>query len=299
MKQLVISILFISFVFVKAFSQIPNNDFESWTTTSGYPSPTDWGNLNQITSPSGIYTCLQGSPGYLGASYLYLMTKNVPGKGVVPGVAVCGAIDTLTYKAKSGFPFSARPQELSYYMQYMPYDPSDSSSVKVLLTKWNTILSKRDSIAYGESYFNGMAHTWIYRTTPLTYYSGDNPDSAIVVISSSDNVPFEYSYIYIDNLQFNGTVAGIDIHSIDPDNFLIYPNPTNGNFFIEYSLEKNKNVVIEILDVLGRNVYSTKGESEIAGQHKYEITSVLNSGIYTIVLKTENQILIKKIILTQ
>ena len=66
------------------------------------------------------------------------MTKNVPGKGIVPGVAVCGVIDTLTYKAKSGFPFTTRPQELTYYMQYMPYDPSDSSRVKVLLTKWNS-----------------------------------------------------------------------------------------------------------------------------------------------------------------
>ena len=297
MKKLIILFLLVSFVFVKSFSQIPNNDFETWTTTSGYSSPNNWSNLNQITNASGIYTCLQGTPGYSGASYLYLMTKTVPGKGVVPGIAVCGEIDTLTYKAKSGFPFSARPLELTYYMQYMPYDPADSSSVKVLLTKWNSTLLKRDSIAYGESYFNGMAHSWIYRTTPLNYYSGDAPDSAIIVVSASDNIPMEWSYIYIDKMQFNGVAAGIDDYLINVSDLNVFPNPSNGNFIIEYNLLYKTEISIVITDILGRVVYNKNSISEISGQQRCEINTQLKNGLYTFVLKTKNEVSTKKIII--
>lgn len=280
----------------KAFSQIPNNDFESWTSVSGYPSPTDWDNLNDITNTSGIYTCIQGAPGYLGASYLYLMSKNIPGKGIVPGIAVCGELDTLTYKAKSGFPFSSRPQDLTYYMQYMPYDPSDSSSVKVLLSKWNVSFSQRDTIAYGETYFNAMAHSWIYRTTPLSYYSGDAPDSAMIIISSSDNTPIEYSYIYVDNLQFIGSIAAIEENYLNLTNFNVFPNPTNGNFFIEYELLYEDKVSIAITDVLGRTVYTSYPETKLIGHYKNEMNIELKNGVYIILLRTEKAVAIKKIV---
>lgn len=280
----------------KAFSQIPNNDFESWTNVSGYQSPVGWDNLNDITNTSGIYTCIQGTPGYLGASYLYLMSKNIPGKGIIPGVAVCGELDTLTYKAKSGFPFSSRPQDLTYYMQYMPYDPSDSSSVKVLLSKWNVSFLQRDTIAYGETYFNGMAHSWIYRTTPLSYYSGDAPDSAMIIISSSDNTPFEYSYIYVDNLQFIGNVAGIEENHLNLTNLNVFPNPTNGNFFIEYELLYEDKVSIAITDVLGRTLYTSYPEAKLSGLYKNEINIELKNGVYFIFLKAGNTTSTKRLV---
>ena len=217
----------------------------------------------------------------------------------VPGVAVCGEIDTLTYKAKSGFPFSARPFELTYYMQYMPYDPADSSNVKVLLTKWNSALSKRDSIAYGETYFYGMAHSWVYRTTTLNYYSGDAPDSAIIVVSASDDVPLEWSYIYMDNMQFNGTVAGIDDYILNSNNLTVFPNPSNGNFIIEYNLVSNYNVSITITDVLGRNVYTKNSETGAIGLNRNEITIELKNGFYNLILKIKNEVSTKKIIINK
>ena len=279
----------------KACSQIPNNDFESWTSVSGYQSPISWDNLNDITNSTGVYTCIQGTPGYLGASYLYLMSKSIPGKGIVPGVAVCGELDTLTYKAKSGFPFSSRPQDLTYYMQYMPYDPTDSSSVKVLLSKWNVSFSQRDTIAYGETYFNGMAHSWIYRTTPLSYYSGDAPDSAMIIISSSDNTPFEYSYIYIDNLQFIGSVAAIEENYLNNNNFKVFPNPTSGSFLIEYELLYEEKVSVTITDVLGRTLITSYPEVQ-AGLNRNEMNIELTNGVYIILLKSGNTMSIKKII---
>lgn len=279
------------FVSLTSLAQIPNNDFEVWSPAGGYQSPDDWDNLNQITDNNGIYTCIKGSPGYTGASYLYLMTKVVPGKGIVPGIAVCGKLDTLTYKAKSGFSYSTRPQELSYYMQYMPYDPSDSSSVKVFLTKWNVSFSKRDTIAYGATYFNGMAHTWVYRTTLLNYYSGDNPDSAMIIISSSDNTPSEFSYIYIDNLQFNGSVAGIDPLFTDL-NLSVFPNPASDFVTIEYEGKVNTECELMIFDSFGKIVFKSTftdhKKINLPGWHK---------GIYFVQMKDRNHTLNRKLII--
>ena len=40
-----------------------------------------------------VYTCVKGTPGNPGTSYLKLVSKTVTGFGVVPGVAVCGTIN--------------------------------------------------------------------------------------------------------------------------------------------------------------------------------------------------------------
>ena len=40
-----------------------------------------------------VYTCVKGTPGNPGTSYLKLVSKTVAGFGVVPGVAVCGTIN--------------------------------------------------------------------------------------------------------------------------------------------------------------------------------------------------------------
>lgn len=288
--QIILSLLIIS---VLGKAQIPNNSFEFWTITSGYQTPDNWDNLNPITYSSGIYTCIKGSPGYSGAAYLYLISKAIPGKGIVPGVAVCGEIDTITYKPKSGFSFTERPQSLSYFMQFMPYDPTDSSSVKILLTKWNQAQLKRDTIAYGESYFNSMAHSWFNNSTYLNYFSGSNPDSAIIVISSSSSVPKEGSYIYIDDLQFNGIVIGIEENRLNSNSVSISPNPTSEFITIKYNAETAFPVEVIIYDCLGAII--TK--NSFLSQSNVLNISNWSKGIYTVQVKSEKGILNKRLLI--
>ena len=247
-------IYILTLVFKTVVGQIPNNSFETWNSISGYSTPANWDNLNQITFSSGINTCYQGTPGNPGSSYLILMSKSVPGRGVVPGIAVSGKLDTSTYKPLSGYPFANRPQSLNYNIQYMPYDPSDSSSVKVLLTRWDTTTLLRDTIGYGASYYNAMAHSWFVGSTYLNYQSGDAPDSAIIVLSSSSSSPKEWSYIYLDNLQFSGSVIGINEQSINQDEIILYPNPTIESFTMEF--KNNVDVAeINVYDIIGKQVF--------------------------------------------
>lgn len=293
MNQGILILFFSLIISVLSKAQIPNNGFENWTNINGYQTPDNWDNLNQITYNSSIYTCMKGTPGYSGASYLLLSSKTISGKGVVPGVAVCGTIDTVTYKPKSGFPFSTRPQFLSYYMQYMPYDPSDSSSVKVILTKWNQVLLKRDTIAFGASYFNAMAHSWFNNGTFLDYMSGNNPDSAIIVISSSGRVPKNGSYIYVDDLQFNGSVIGIDENSLNENNITVFPNPSCAFVTIHIDTKTDVALKLVVYDFKGKVVYE-----EILLHKNHTInTANWSKGIYNIQIKNKNNSLNKKLII--
>ncbi len=286
-------LFFFLIISVLGNAQIPNNGFENWTNTNGYQTPDNWDNLNQVTDNSSIYTCIKGTPGYSGAFYLFLSSKTIAGKGVVPGVAVCGIIDTVTYKPKSGFPFSARPQYLSSYIQYMPYDPSDSSSIKVLLTKWNQVLLKRDTIAFGESYFNAMAHSWFNNGTFLNYMSGDNPDSAIIVISSSGRVPKNGSYIYVDDLQFNGSVIGIDENNLNENNITVFPNPSSAIVTVNIDTKTDIALKLVVYDFKGKVVYE-----EILLNKNHSINTVnWSKGVYNVQIKNKNNSLNKKLII--
>jgi len=275
------------------FCQIPNNGFEAWTNTGSYQTPDNWDNLNQITFNSSIYTCIKGAPGYSGASYLLLTSKAIAGKGIVPGVAVCGKIDTVTYKPISGFPFSARPQYLSSYLQYMPAVPADSSSIKVLLTKWNQTLLQRDTVAFGASYFNAMAHSWFNNGTYLNYMNGENPDSAIIVISSSSSMPKNGSYIYVDNLQFIGNVVGISEYSLNSNTISVFPNPSSDIVNIGFNSEPDKASVLMIFDFSGKLIYKTR---ELNKSNTIN-TSQWSKGIYTIQVNSNNQSINKKLII--
>ncbi len=285
-------ILFFAIVFtVCGQAQILNNGFELWTTTNGYLNLTNWGNLNEMTKSYSVATCGKLSPGNPGSNYLVVRTVSVTGKGLIPGRVVSGKIDTVNFKAISGYPFTARPLNLSYNMQYMVASPSDTAFVSVLLTKWDVSLQRRDTVAFGISRFNAMAHTWFTNATYLNYKSGDSPDSACIVISSSNNVPLNNSYMYIDNLLFNGSVIGIDENNLTANDVTLYPNPSKENVTINISQPIIVSIQINIYDNAGKLVYEKNSKDNKTVIDVSEWTK----GIYTLEIK-QSKPLIKKLI---
>lgn len=278
------------FLSVASMAQIPNSNFENWSTISGYQSPNSWDNLNKITFSQSIFTCYKGTPGQSGNSYLAVISRSVIGKGIVPGRVVSGKIDTATYKPISGFPFSQRPQNLNYYLQYMPFDPSDTSSVKVILTKWNFMLQQRDTIAKGVNNYNAMAHAWFLGSVYLNYQSGDAPDSALIIISSSGMNAKNGSYIYVDNMSFSGNVIGIE--ELDLKNQIkIYPNPIAEYFTIE--LTAKSNYIGKVKDLKG----TTIKQLDISNKSNLIDVTSIPEGIYIIQIQTEKILFNEKIVI--
>jgi hypothetical protein len=69
-----------------------------------------------------------------------------------------------------------------------------------------------------------------------------------------------------------------------------FPNPSNGQFFLEYTLEENAIVTVDAFDVLGQRIYS-ETTSRTAGKqmHEVDLSSQVN-GIYFVncIIKTSS-----------
>lgn len=78
--------------------------------------------------------------------------------------------------------------------------------------------------------------------------------------------------------------------------FIVTPNPSNGNFKAIITLENNSAVNLRLFSTTGQNTMIQKNES---GKKHYEIDfeTTLGSGMYVLVLETGQQTLVKKIII--
>ncbi len=251
-----------------AFAQIPNAGFETWTSSGSYDMPTGWDNINTLTSLASVYTCTKGTPGAPGASYLKLVSKTMPLAGAVPGVAVSGLINTTTFSPKSGFACTARPQSLTGNWQYMAYG-ADQGRIVVLLSRWNTVANKRDTVSYTNYLLPGMVMSWAPFSIPLTYQMNKYPDTAIIVLSSSGTTPVANSYLYVDSLGFYGSVStGISLLNNELASVKLYPNPTSNTTTLLYNSAMANMINISIADINGRTyldkkIAINKGENNI------------------------------------
>lgn len=103
--------------------------------------------------------------------------------------------------------------------------------------------------------------------------------------------------IFIDDINISGAVG-----VIEQDNaigtFDVYPNPAQDNTVVEFSLDKNERVSVEVMDLNGKSVQSVYNGSLATGVHKFPVnTAELSAGIYLVRLMTgEGNYLTRKLI---
>jgi len=295
MKKLIFSILGCALFSGAVMSQIPNFSFENWTTVGSYSNPDNWGTMNNTTAGASVYTATKGTPGSPGTAYLKLTSKTV-NTTVVNGIAVSGVLDSITMMPKSGFAFSQSPANFTGKWQHMIYG-SSQGSLQVTLTRWDTGLNQRVTVATANQTLSGMAMSWANFTLPFTYTDGNNPDTCIIVLKASGSAPTNNDYLWVDNLAFSGTVTGIEKYDSFLSNMNIYPNPSTESITLNLNLKSPQQITIEITDLTGklirsRNVGTLQGES---------IQTINVSGIakgtYTVRVVGERGIEVRKIIL--
>ncbi len=242
-----------------AFAQIPNSGFESWTSAGSYSNPDNWGTINSLTAVASVYTCTEGSPGFAGNHYISLTSQTVPIIGVAPGVAVTGIFGGTpsAITISGGFPFTSRPKSLTGEWEYAPMG-ADQGNIVVYLWKWNMTTSKRDTIAFTDHALVGSATTWASFSFDLSYFSFANPDSALILLSSSGiTSPVAGSYLNVDTLAFAGTGpsnAGVATVNNRVGATSLYPNPATGNTSITYYSNSSNTIKISVADLTGKIV---------------------------------------------
>lgn len=80
--------------------------------------------------------------------------------------------------------------------------------------------------------------------------------------------------------------------------FEMYPNPTNGNTTIAFSIAKSQNVTVGVYNTLGQQVYYTNQGTMTSGDHSIMINGqALNSGVYFVRFTTDNVTTTKKLVI--
>ncbi|MFA6152975.1 MAG: choice-of-anchor J domain-containing protein [Chitinophagaceae bacterium] len=75
----------------------------------------------------------------------------------------------------------------------------------------------------------------------------------------------------------------------------VYPNPASDHTTIAFKLESSTSVGIQVVDAMGRVVYSVADQQMNAGTQAFEInTSSFASGVYTIKVKADNGFIVER-----
>ena len=146
---------------------------------------------------------------------------------------------------------------------------------------------------------------------PQKMYSNSDFDNNITsnIVVSSTTYPGLKSFILnrSTNIQNELTTLGYNCSAIlavndikqDEIALSVYPNPTSGSFFIDYTLKHNDNVSIRITDILGKSIFNEAYKMQNSGTHKCVVSAVLENGLYSLSITTNNNIVNKKIIVTK
>ncbi len=295
MKKIILLIFAMYCANILFAQNIPNPSFENWTfKNSKYYDPDGWNTFNPTTSQANVITCIRGSnnpPPNTGIAYLMLTSKSTLGN-VNPGLATTGILDYDFGVISSGYPFTARPSKLTGKWQYMGYN-GDNGVVAVVLTKQNANGGK-DTIASCYHFLKGMEMSWAEFSLDLVYQSNDNPDSCLIMLSSSNGSPKVGSYLYVDALSFMGASSVNEMSNFESHS--VYPNPAKDMLNIECSLKQKTLVQVEVMDIQGKQIKvqdfaMNKGENQVS----IDLSDV-QKGIYFVRMTSDCESLSQKLL---
>lgn len=220
---------------------------------------------------------------------------------IIPGVksGLDGFSFNCTFKSTLYFPGrdSANDSELWAYdgtgVPYKVYDinPSGNSSLYVLFSGIDRFFFSANDGVHGQE---------------LWEYDGSGTPSMVYDINPGTNSSGPFSFVLFNSkLYFRArdTIHGEEVWSYSPEvsnvryeksqSIEIYPNPSDGNFTIDFNQEYLVPGELEISDFAGRIVYSL---SHIADKKICLNLSGLPKGLYMVKLKTPHLISNKKVI---
>lgn len=264
-----------------AQNPIPNAGFETWA--GGNPSGWITTNVPGLVTP-----VTQSGNSHTGNFAAHLEVVDFQGTPVYP------SLQTLDF----GFPVSQAYTNLQGYYQFNPAAPSNVLYVFIYPRK-NGI-----PIGAGIAILTPTQTSYTSFDVPISYNSGEVPDTAWIVISLIDTLSSTVtgSIALIDDLELSGSATGI----VGNGNAVVsqyileqnFPNPFNPSTTIEFFLPETVPVQLTIFNQLGEQVASLINHNLLAGVHRFEWQAGdLPSGIYYYKLNAGNFSNTKKLIL--
>lgn len=177
------------------------------------------------------------------------------------------------------------------------------------------------TIGYTYSYGAGASDFSFYIENPIgsfvgsVTFGGSNVDKGYCIKNTFDGgfiicgtaLSFStFERIYLIKTDSLGVASGSVIsvateveNSIgtSDSNFLIYPNPTNSEIFIQPNSAIKSEFIITIYDVLGKKIYSQKNATHSSTERILISTEHFQTGVYTVNILSENYLSNQKLII--
>ena len=202
--------------------QITNPGFENWHhLTDGILMPVNWNSVKNSDASEFILRMVpdvvfQSSDAHSGEYCVKLQNEELFGN-VVNGVLTNGCIHAVSNKSECyiytnpdvstyNTPFTSRPDSLAGWYEYSPQD-GDKPFVKVLLHKGKASVpafeTKANWIGIAEVLFpSEKVAEWKRFSVPFTYFTNENPEYILVIISSGDGLNAKKGSVgYFDGLK--------------------------------------------------------------------------------------------------
>jgi PKD repeat protein len=190
---------------------------------------------------------------------------------------------------------------LSFKVAYAQRQTSNTDRLRVYVSTdcgvtWSQRYSKAGALlsthAATTASYVPTANEWRTEVVTFTAAQMASTNARIKFVFESDGG----NDIFIDDINIAGNVGVMEQSAVST--FDMYPNPAQDNTMIEFNLEQNDNVTIEMMDMSGKVVENIYSGSLATGNHRFPVnTAELSSGIYLVRLMTgEGNYLTRKLI---
>ena len=296
MKKLLLTIFFSVLIATVGLAQQPENpSFEDWEVAGPtIEEPVNWSSIKSSDAGDLINNMApvvwsKSTDAHTGNYSLELV--NVQSILLATGTITNGRIHaSLTPGASNSYtdpedprwhtPMTSRPDSIAVWIKYFPQG-NDTAQVKAVLhvgegTLPPTPENEDNWIGYAQINVWETVEEWTRVIVPFTYYSEENPEYILVIMTSGAGLePVEVSIARVDDLEFVYGPAGINDLSLEND--LVYANGMNINLDnLPDSFRKGAR--LDLISLSGSRVAST----DISGDRADMGSFGINPGLYVV-----------------
>jgi hypothetical protein len=276
-----------------AQTQIPNSNFENWTFAENETdSLIGWSSSNAIVI-SPVISLYSETDSYQGDYAGNLVTAPfgfvqystigvlVNGEAIF-GYGGGGGGNNVELESGGGTPISYKPTDVKGHYRTTTLATGDLPFAKVLLTKYNTVLSQRDTVGYAEYNFDSSDDFTPFTIPVEDLMPDETPDTITTIFySSNPSLVGEFgvwSNLYLDSVYLSPVIpTDIEINAQDISQINIFPNPSAGKIRVE-NLPKG-DVQFAIYNAVGERLESFNTYSN---ETLFIDMSSYSSGVYFI-----------------
>lgn len=252
--------------------QIPNANFENWTTIT-FETPDSWTTTNAASSSQNVYSATKTTDSKVGSYALRLETIEVFDDTI-------GIISNGTFGRDSifgGVPFNAMADTLVGYYKYQP-NGADTAAMGLTFSKNQVLLDR---------IFETFTSTSTYTQFKIPFSLMQAPDTLRIDLVASARENVLGSVLFIDDLRLNSIVASLDKESTYLRDLKFFPNPASNQLNIRFEPLQSQ-LDLEIVDAIGR-IYQT--DSARVGDSSVNLAiSNLPFGVYYLRFKVEEEV---------